>query len=97
MIRSRLRFNKRELRMEEALLFLQDKFWPQLFEKKADSLEISMDNPNDYMIVDNNPITDLFASSSEGGVSPPAVFIGGIVGGALHAMAFVSWSPSLFP
>ena len=61
--------------------------WKHLFGKGADSLERSIDNADEYMIFDNNPITSTFLSSHQ--ISADA-YISGIIAGVLEGAGFTA-------
>lgn len=69
------------------LQFISTSVWKHLFGKGADSLERSIDNADEYMIFDNNPITSTFLSSHR--ISADA-FISGIVAGVLEGAGFTA-------
>lgn len=53
----RQREYKRETRVMNMLHFISSTIWKALFNKAADSLERSIDNEDEFMIVDYTPIT----------------------------------------
>ena len=69
------------------LQFISTTVWKHLFGKGADSLERSIDNADEYMIFDNNPITSTFLSSHQ--ISADA-YISGIVAGVLEGAGFTA-------
>lgn len=69
------------------LQFISTSVWKHLFGKGADSLERSIDNADEYMIFDNNPITSTFLSTHQ--ISADA-FISGIVAGVLEGAGFTA-------
>ena len=44
------------------LQFVSTQVWRSLFGKPADSLERSVENADEYMIIDNEPLTSTFSS-----------------------------------
>ncbi|EIW86357.1 transporter particle subunit trs31 [Coniophora puteana RWD-64-598 SS2] len=46
---------KRETRFLPALMFVHTQVWRAVFAKQADAIEKSVENPDEYMIVDNDP------------------------------------------
>lgn len=71
---------KREIKILQMLYLVQNKVWPALFGKAADGLELSVNDPNEYRILDKSPLTNKFVSSQEPG-SNCSSFIAGIVEG----------------
>ena len=69
------------------LQFISTSVWKHLFGKGADSLERSIDNADEYMIFDNNPITSTFLSSHQ--ISADA-YISGIIAGVLEGAGFTA-------
>ncbi len=47
---------QRHVRVLEMLQFVKESIWPCIFGKEADNLEKSVENENQYMIIDNDPI-----------------------------------------
>jgi hypothetical protein len=63
--------------------------WKSLFGKPADSLERSIDNADEYMIVDYEPITSTFVSvPSDLGQLSADSYISGIIAGVLEGSGF---------
>lgn len=83
----RSRETKRETRIMSILQFISTTVWKHLFGKGADSLERSIDNADEYMIFDNNPITSTYLSSHQ--ISADA-YISGIVAGVLEGAGFTA-------
>eukprot|EP00551_Chaetoceros_affinis_P003688 CAMPEP_0203646416 /NCGR_PEP_ID=MMETSP0088-20131115/13001_1 /ASSEMBLY_ACC=CAM_ASM_001087 /TAXON_ID=426623 /ORGANISM="Chaetoceros affinis, Strain CCMP159" /LENGTH=131 /DNA_ID=CAMNT_0050503629 /DNA_START=294 /DNA_END=689 /DNA_ORIENTATION=- len=69
------------------LQFISTSVWKHLFGKGADSLERSIDNADEYMIFDNNPITSTFLSSHQ--ISADA-YISGIIAGICEGAGFTA-------
>lgn len=85
----RSRENKRETRLMSILHFVSSTVWKNLFGKSADSLERSIDNADEFMIVDYEPITSTYVSvpSDLGQLSVDA-YISGILAGVLEGAGF---------
>mmetsp|Transcript_15648 Transcript_15648/g.19850 ORF Transcript_15648/g.19850 Transcript_15648/m.19850 type:complete len:214 (-) Transcript_15648:219-860(-) len=83
----RSRETKRETRIMSILQFISTSVWKHLFGKGADSLERSIDNADEYMIFDNNPITSTFLSSHQ--ISADA-YISGIIAGICEGAGFTA-------
>jgi len=83
----RSRETKRETRIMSILQFISTTVWKHLFGKGADSLERAIDNVDEYMIFDNNPITSTFLSTHQ--ISADA-YISGIVAGILEGAGFTA-------
>ena len=71
------------------LHFVSASVWKSLFGKSADSLERSIDNADEFMIVDYEAITSTFVSvpSDLGQLSVDA-YISGIIAGVLDGAGF---------
>lgn len=80
---------KRETDRIGILEFIQKTVWKRLFQKQADGLEQSMQNKNEFFIIDNTPITNRFVSvPADLGDFNCASFIGGIIHGILENAGF---------
>mmetsp|Transcript_20167 Transcript_20167/g.28711 ORF Transcript_20167/g.28711 Transcript_20167/m.28711 type:complete len:199 (+) Transcript_20167:54-650(+) len=80
---------KREIRLMSILQFVSAAVWKSLFGKSADSLERSIDNADEYMIVDYEPITSTFVSvPSDLGQLSCDSFVSGIIAGVLEGSGF---------
>jgi trafficking protein particle complex subunit 5 len=73
------------------LQFVSTQVWKALFGKNADSLERSIDNANEFMIVDYEPLTSTFVSVPPdlGQLSADA-YTSGIVAGVLNGAGFMA-------
>ena len=71
---------KRRIKVIDLLILVQEKVWDSLFGKKADGLEQSMDDPNEYRIIEKQPVTNRFVSQTHPNCS---YFIAGIIEGVL--------------
>lgn len=79
----------RPLRILPLLTLINNKLYPLLFSRPADSLEQDVSEANKYMIIDNTPLTNTF-------ISPPkdlsqlsvAAFIAGIIEGVCDGAGF---------
>ncbi|GMH51619.1 hypothetical protein TrVE_jg3984 [Triparma verrucosa] len=79
----------REIRVLGVLQFLSSTIWTSLFNKKADSLEKSLNSSSEYMIHDSNPLPTIFCEVPSSLSSfNPASFVSGIVKGALETAGF---------
>ncbi|KAG7349503.1 transport protein particle TRAPP component [Nitzschia inconspicua] len=89
LITYRNREYKREIRLMNILQFVSTQVWKSLFGKNADSLERSIDNANEFMIVDYEPLTSTFVSvpADLGQLSADA-YMSGIVAGVLNGAGF---------
>lgn len=80
---------KRETTIVGFLQFISGVFWQHLFGRVADALEKSKDQPNSYMIRDEDPFTNTFISvPKDASRFNPASFVAGIVRGALDSAGF---------
>eukprot|EP00429_Kryptoperidinium_foliaceum_P050112 CAMPEP_0176122210 /NCGR_PEP_ID=MMETSP0120_2-20121206/61544_1 /TAXON_ID=160619 /ORGANISM="Kryptoperidinium foliaceum, Strain CCMP 1326" /LENGTH=174 /DNA_ID=CAMNT_0017456821 /DNA_START=111 /DNA_END=632 /DNA_ORIENTATION=+ len=85
----RSREYKRENRLMNILQFVSTQVWKSLFGKSADSLERSIDNADEFMIVDYEPLTSTFVSvPSDFGQLSVDAFMSGIVAGVLTGAGF---------
>ena len=80
---------KRETRLMSILHFVSSSVWKSLFGKSADSLERSIHNQDEFMIVDYEPITSTFVSVPQdlGQLSADA-YVSGIIAGVLDGAGF---------
>ncbi|KAF9478714.1 transporter particle subunit trs31 [Pholiota conissans] len=49
---------KRELKLLSVLMMVHTQVWKAVFGKGADALERSVENPDEYMIIDNDPLIE---------------------------------------
>ncbi|KAL3907695.1 MAG: hypothetical protein SGARI_003409 [Bacillariaceae sp.] len=71
------------------LQFISTQVWKALFGKNADSLERSIDNADEFMIVDNAPMTSTFISvPADFGQLSADAYMSGIVAGVLTGAGF---------
>lgn len=89
LIGSRERLTKRETRVVNMLQYVSNTIWKHLFNKVADNLERSTENADEYMIHENSPVTNAFASvPSDMGQLNCASFIAGVIAGILDNAKF---------
>ena len=80
---------KRETRLMNMLQFVSTQVWRALFGKPADSLERSVENADEYMIIDNEPLTSTFCSvPADFGQLSVDAYMSGIVAGVLTGAGF---------
>mmetsp|Transcript_9188 Transcript_9188/g.19903 ORF Transcript_9188/g.19903 Transcript_9188/m.19903 type:complete len:204 (+) Transcript_9188:63-674(+) len=80
---------KRETRLMNILHFVSTQVWRALFGKPADSLERSVENADEFMIIDNDPLTSTFCSvPADFGQLSVDAYISGIVAGVLTGAGF---------
>eukprot|EP00531_Pseudo-nitzschia_arenysensis_P011612 CAMPEP_0116124882 /NCGR_PEP_ID=MMETSP0329-20121206/5519_1 /TAXON_ID=697910 /ORGANISM="Pseudo-nitzschia arenysensis, Strain B593" /LENGTH=206 /DNA_ID=CAMNT_0003618895 /DNA_START=38 /DNA_END=658 /DNA_ORIENTATION=+ len=80
---------KRETRLMNMLQFVSTQVWRSLFGKPADSLERSVENADEFMIVDNEPLTSTFCSvPADFGQLSVDAYMSGIVAGVLTGAGF---------
>jgi len=73
------------------LQFISNAVWKSLFGKPADSLERSIDNADEFMIVDYDPITSKFISIPSDMTQLSAdAYISGIIAGVLDGAGFTA-------
>ena len=79
----------RPLRLLPLLNLLTTKLYPLLFSRPADSLEQSTTNANEYMIIDNTPLTNTYISvPKEMNQLSVAAYIAGVLEGVCDAAGF---------
>lgn len=79
---------KREIKIVNMLHFVNNQIWKTLFGRPADGLEQSVDDDDEYRILDRQPITNKFVSlgmTKDHGGTNCAYYIAGIVEGALQS------------
>eukprot|EP00164_Ancoracysta_twista_P007448 GFYU01010574.1.p1 GENE.GFYU01010574.1~~GFYU01010574.1.p1 ORF type:complete len:193 (+),score=29.43 GFYU01010574.1:142-720(+) len=85
----RERGSRRETKFVKILTFIQENVWQVLFGKKADPLTKSIENDDEYMITDKEPLVNKFVSvPREMGDLNCAAFVAGIVRGILNGADF---------
>jgi hypothetical protein len=73
------------------LQFVSTQIWKSLFGKPADSLERSIDNADEFMIVDYEPLTSTYVSvPSDFGQLSVDAFMSGIIAGVLSGAGFTA-------
>ena len=88
---------KRYNRLIELLTFISQNVWKQLFGKAADSLEKGSSSENEYMIIDESPVTNTFVSvPSDLGNMNCAAYMAGVVSGILDAASFPGTVSAVF-
>lgn len=89
LISYRNREYKRETRLMNILHFVSTQVWRALFGKPADSLERSVENADEFMIIDNDPLTSTFCSvPADFGQLSVDAYMSGIVAGVLTGAGF---------
>ena len=56
-------YGKRECKIEKMLHHINDNIWKTLFGNPADGIEQSVEDDDEYRIIDLNPVTNVFSSS----------------------------------
>ena len=80
---------KRENRLIGILQFVSTNCWKAVFGKPADGLEKSTENDDEYMIYDNEPVTNKFVSVPKDlGQLNVAAYVAGMVAGVLEGAGF---------
>jgi len=77
--------SKRETRMLGILQFITSTVWKMLFGSAADSLEKSVEQEDEFMIVEKRPIVNAYISSAPCNC---CAFVAGIVRGVLEGAQF---------
>jgi len=80
---------KRETRFLPALMWIHTVLWRQLFGKPADAIERSVENDDEYMVIDNDPpITRQISIPKEMSQLSCSAFVAGIVEAVLDGLCF---------
>ncbi|KIO15431.1 hypothetical protein M407DRAFT_247235 [Tulasnella calospora MUT 4182] len=80
---------KRETRFLPALMWIHTVLWRQLFGKSADAIEKSVENDDEYMVIDNDPpITRNISIPKEMSQLSCSAFTAGIVEAVLDGLCF---------
>ena len=91
----RERPSRRDTDFVNLLQVIYTSFWKYAFGKSAESLEISTDAKEDYMIIDPSPVTNRFISIPKDLAQlSPATWISGIIEAILHSSGFNVSHPS---
>jgi hypothetical protein len=81
----------RSLRILQLLQFITNNLWRHLFSRPADGLEQSVNNQNEYMIIDNDPLVSQYISvPRESKDFNPNAFVAGIIEGVCDASGFTT-------
>lgn len=80
--------SKRETEIVHVLHFINNQVWKQLFGRKADGLEQSNNDNDEFWLNDSEPITNTFVSKSSDSAITCAAFVSGIIEGILFAIDF---------
>jgi hypothetical protein len=81
---------KRELKIVSMLQFIHNNVWKMLFNKQADGLQKSTDDPDEYRIIENTPLINKFITLPKGNSLNCASFFAGIIEGILNSADFRS-------
>lgn len=88
-LREGVKTARREMRILEILQFIHGPLWKTVFGKTATDLEKLQDMADEYMIIDNEPVTNKYISiPKDYGNLNCGAFIAGIIEGALDSAAF---------
>jgi trafficking protein particle complex subunit 5 len=80
---------RRETRVVNMLQYIHNTVWKFLFNKNADGLERSVDNEDEYMIYDNDALTNKFVSLPQDiGQLNCAAYLAGLISGILDSAKF---------
>jgi hypothetical protein len=81
----------RPLRILPLLQFITNNLWRHLFGHAADGLEQSVNNTNEYMVIDNDPLVSQYISvPRESKDFNPNAFVAGVVEGVCDAAGFTT-------
>ena len=67
------------------LHFINNVVWKALFGKPADGLEQSMEDEDEYRLLDKSPVTNRYTSMGKGSNMNCAAYIAGIIEGILNS------------
>lgn len=76
---------KREVRIVNMLHLINTQVWKLLFGKQADGLEQSLEDDDEYRLLDKQPITNKYTSTGRGCSLNCSSYIAGIIEGILRA------------
>lgn len=80
---------RRETKVLGILQFINTSLWRALFGRQADSMQISTDDPTQYMIIDHDPLVTEYISVPKDMPSLNcAAFVAGVIEAALDASLF---------
>jgi hypothetical protein len=79
---------KRETKIVNMLQFIHNNVWKMLFNKQADGLQKSTDDPDEYRIIENSPITNKFITLQKGNSLNCASLFAGVIEGILNSADF---------
>jgi len=82
---------QRPTRILPLLQFLSNTLWRTLFSRPCDSLEKSATNANEYMLSDNEPLTNMFVSvPKEMSMFNPGAYVAGIIEGVCDGLGLTA-------
>lgn len=81
---------KRELKIVNMLQFVHNNVWKMIFNKQADGLQKSTDDPDEYRIIENTPLINKFITLPKGNTLNCGSFFAGIIEGILNSSDFRS-------
>ena len=87
---------KRETKIVSMLQFIQNNVWKMLFNKQADGLQKSTDDPDEYRLIENSPLVNKFISLQKGNSLNCASLFVGIIEGILNSADFKSKVSAFF-
>jgi hypothetical protein len=70
------------------LQFIHNQIWKMLFNKQADGLQKSTDDPDEFRLIENSPVVNKFICLQKGNSLNCASFIAGIIEGILYSADF---------
>ncbi|KAJ6584279.1 NO signaling/Golgi transport ligand-binding domain-containing protein [Mycena sp. CBHHK59/15] len=85
---------KREIRLLPALMAIHTQVWRAVFGRPADAIEKSVENADEYMIIDNDPLVERYISvPKDMSQLSCSSFTAGIVEAVLDGLCFVRRRP----
>jgi hypothetical protein len=79
---------KRETKIVSMLQLIHNNVWKMLFNKQADGLQKSTDDPDEYRIIENTPLVNKFITLQKGNSLNCASIFAGVIEGILNSADF---------
>jgi hypothetical protein len=79
---------KRDTKIVSILQFIHNNVWKMLFNKQADGLQKSTDDPDEYRLIENTPLINKYVSLQKGSSLNCGSLFAGIIEGILNSADF---------